>query len=194
VDYFMLHHVGNVSNQDYCFAPNPPKGGALTAWDLKQGLRVSDKYPGGIGDVTLQLGEDYPGLELTSYIGNTDSMLVVSRSTLAIIQTQKVGEIEAIPFKLLNHKGRVHSTDYVFANPLGSVDCLDQTNSKGRRRDDGTLARIDLVVLTSAKLAGAPDLFRIKDMMARYVFSETLVKVLADKGCTNFVFNKLEQA
>jgi hypothetical protein len=191
--YFMLNHVANSANEDYCFVPTPPKGGALTAYDLKRGKRVADKYPGGIGDVTLRLGEDYPGLELTSYIGNTDSMLVVDKRTAAIIQTHNVGEIEVIPFKLLNHKDRVHSTDYVFLNPIGWLDCLDKDKTLFDRKDNGTIVRVNKPVLASSKLASVPDLFRIQEMLYGYVFSEALVSDLRDKGCTNFVFNKVDQ-
>jgi hypothetical protein len=193
--YFGLRFAGNLNNPDYCFVPTPPRGGKLTAYNLKTGKRVADKYPGGIGEVTLQLGEDYPGLELTSYIGNTDSMLVVDRKTADIIQSHRVGEIELIPFKLLNHKGRVHSSDYVFVNPIGAVDCLNyEKSSITRDEDDGSLVRVDKVVLAANKLSGAPDLFRIKDAMTSYVFSEALVSDLRDKGCTNFVFEELPQA
>ena len=191
--FFMLNHVANSANEDYCFIPTGPRGGELTAYNLKVGKRVADKYPGGIGDVTLQLGEDYPGLELTSYIGNTNSMLVVDKRTAAIVQAHNVGEIEVIPFKLLNHKGRVHSTDYVFLNPIGWIDCLDKDRTLFDRKDNGTIVRVNKPVLASAKLHGVPDLFRIQEMLSRYVFSEVLVADLREKGCTNFVFEKLEQ-
>jgi hypothetical protein len=193
--YFTLNHVGNVNNEDYCFVPTPPRGGEMTAYDLRLGQRIADEYPNGVGEMTLQLGADHPGLELTSYIGNTDSMLVVDRKTAAIIQSHNVGEIELIPFKLLNHKGRVHSKDYVFMNPIGCVDCLNHERSViTRDEDDGSFVRVERVVLAAAKLTDVPDLFRIKEALDCYVFSEKLVNDLRNKGCTNCDFEELAQA
>lgn len=192
--FFKLNHVGNVKNEDYCFVPDAPVGGELTSYNLKVGRRISEKYPNGVGDVTLRLGEDYPGLELTSYIGNTQSMLIVDRKTAGIIQAHNVGEIELIPFRLLNHKGRAHSRDYVFMNPIGWVDCLNHQRSEITRKNDGTFVRVKTVVLDTGRLIDVPDLFRIKEALTCYVFSEKLVNDLRDEGCTNFVFEELPQA
>lgn len=189
--YFMLNTVGEVKNEDYCFTDNAPKG-VMDAYDLSVGTRVADEYPGGIGEVTLQLGEDYPGVQPTSFLGNTDSLLIVDRKAAAIIQAHEVGEVEVIPFKLLNHKGRVHSQDYVFLNLVGSVDCLDANRTQRVLHKDGSLMKITRFVLASAKLRGAPDLFRVKEDLVRYVFSEKLVNDLRKQGCTNFVFEELE--
>ena len=121
--YFHLDSVGDTSNENFCFTDNEPD--PIDSYDLITGIRVADEYPDGIGDVTLQLGEDAPGLELPSFVGNTDSMLIVNSEAAGVIQTHDVGDIEVIPFKLINHKGRVHSDDYVFLNPIGTIDCLD---------------------------------------------------------------------
>jgi hypothetical protein len=191
--YYLLDPVGNLDNTGYCFTDNTPDGDDLTAYDLKTGDRLKDEYPDGIGDVSLKLGEDYPGLECASYLGNTNMMLIVNLEAAAIIQSHDVGEVETVPFKLKNHKGRVHYKDYVFLNPVGVVDCLDPGRSKmDVDEDDGTVMNVTEFVLSKAKLPGTRQLFRPKEDPSRYVFGEKLVADLAKKGCTNFVFEQLE--
>jgi len=190
--YFILDGLGNYRNEDYCFTDRGPRG-VMDSYDLVACVRVADEYPDGLGETKLELGEDYPGLELTSYIGNTKSMLIVNRETAAIVQSQDVGELEVIPFTLINHKGRVHSRDYVFLNPLSCVDCLDLNKSAVDRHRDGSIMKITKFVLAASKLAGLCNLFRPKEDLGRYIFSETLVNALHARGCTNFVFEELEQ-
>jgi hypothetical protein len=194
--YLLLNPLGDVDNEDYCFSDNAPDGGVVTAYDLKTGRRLTDKYPQGFGRLTLAVGEDNPGLEEPSYLGNTDALLIVNRQAAGIIKGHEVGEVEVIPFKLLNHRGRVHSEDYVFLNPVGTVDCLDMDRSEKDLHKDGTIMNITRYVLSAAKLAaikgGVPHLFRIKEDATCYVFSEVLVADLKKHGCTNFVFDELE--
>jgi hypothetical protein len=191
--YFLIDCLGNYRNEDYCFTDKGPKG-VMDGYDLLVGTRVADEYPDGLGETTLKLGEDYPGLELTSFIGNTSTMLIVKHETATFIQTFDVGEIEVIPFTLINHKGRVHSRDYVFVNPLGSVDCLDMNKTEKKLHDDGSIMKITKFVLAASKLAGVRHLFRLKEDLTQYVFSEALVTALRERGCTNFVFEELEQS
>jgi hypothetical protein len=190
--YFLLNPLGDKFNEDYCFTDKGPRG-VMDAHDLQVGTRVADEYPSGLGETTLQLGEDDAGLELPSYIGNTHRLFIVDRPTAEIIQKHRVPEIEVLPFKLLNHKGRVHSEDYVFLNLLGSVDCVDLGRSTLDRRENGSLRKITKFVLSTTKLAAAPEVFRVKEDLNRYVFAETLVEDLRAHKCTNFVFDELEQ-
>ena len=174
--FFMLDCKGNYTNTDYCFTDNGPRG-TIDDYDLRCGLRVADEYPDGIGETTLKLGDDYPGLELTSFIGNTHSLLIVEKKVADLI-----------------HKGRVHSRDYVFLNPIGSVDCLDLQRSTVLRHDDGTIMKIQKFVLSPAKVAGVRHMFRPDEDLNKYIFSETLVNALRANNCTNLVFEELEMA
>jgi hypothetical protein len=193
VKFFLLNALGDITKVDYCFTDNGPEP-VMDDYDLSVGVRVADEYPDGIGDVTLQLGEDYPGLTLPSFIGNTDQMLIVSSEALGIMRRHELGEVEVIPFELINHKGRVHSRDYVFLNPIGTVDCLDMSRTECVLHDDGTIMKITKYVLASAKLAGLPQLFRPREMSDAYIWGQAVVDDLRQHGCTNFLFEELEQS
>ena len=75
----------------------------------------------------------------------------------------EVGELEVFPFTLINHKGRVHSRDYVFLNPLGTFDCLNMKLTQCKRYSSGKIMKITKFVLDRDKIAKAPDLFRPRE-------------------------------
>lgn len=192
--FFRLDPLGDTEHQEYCFTDNEPD--PIDSYDLEIGVRVADEYPAGFDEVTLQLGAGHPGLELPSFIGNTDHMLIVSREAAGIIRSHDVGEVEEIPFKLVDHGGRVHSEDYVFLNPIGTHDCLDMDRTVCKRHDDGAIMKITRFVLSGAKLrrGSCPRLLRPREAPREYFFAEALVAALRNAGCTNFVFAELDQS
>lgn len=190
--YFLLNPLGDQDNEDYVFTDNEPEG-VIDSYDLIVGVRVADEYPDGIGETTLAVAEDHIGLDLPSYIGNTKRFLIVNQDTGALIKAHDVGEVEVIPFVLLNHKGRVHSRDYLLLNPIGTLDCLDLAKTECDFHHDGKIRTVKKYVLAPSKLVGARHLFRPREAPDRFIFSELLVSALRERACTNFVFKDLEQ-
>lgn len=190
--YLKLNGLGDVANRKICFTDHEPD--PIDSYDLIIGARVDEEYPDGWDEVTLRLSDDHPGLELTSYIGNTDSMLIVDRAAADCILAHEVGEVEVIPLKLLDHKGRMHSDAYVFLNPVGPYDCLDMERCDCKYHDDGELMKITRHVVSEFKAIGAPHLIRPVEAPHVYLFSEELVRALEEGGHTNFLFVELEHS
>lgn len=153
---------------------------------------MKDEYPDGISEVTVRLGDDYPGLVLPSIIGNVDGLLMCSNEVKDVILEHDVGEIEVVPFVLLNHRGRVHSRDYVFVNPVGTVDCLNLSACDIFRHTDGTIGRIDKFVLDANKTGIIRELFRPQEDPGEYFFSEKLAFALQSREFTNLYLRELE--
>ncbi len=177
MNFFQQRTLGISPRSDFCFTDTSPRGAEV--FSLTVGNEKTD-YPSNFFEVTLKLGENYPGLLLPSFIGNTDSLLILHQETLKLFEEFDIGEYQAFPFTLLNHKDQVHSKEYVFLNPLGAKECLDLE-----------LSGADKIVLDKAKLDQAPDLFRPLEMKYEYIYSERLVKAIEEKGLTNFLFKKL---
>ncbi|WP_431686073.1 imm11 family protein [Hahella sp. NBU794] len=189
--HFLFKCLGEKSNDDYCFTTDTPEGG-VDSYDLIAGFRLSDEYPDGIEDVVLRLEDKFPGLELASFIGNANRLLAFSVSAAQIITFINQAETETIPFTLLNSKGKVHSKDYVFINPVGSWDCINWKKSVCERNAKGDIKSYEKLVFSREKLVGAPHLFRVKHKTSLYLFSEALIKALLDAGHTNLVFEDIE--
>ncbi|MBU6954792.1 imm11 family protein [Hahella sp. HN01] len=191
--YFLFHTLGDTSNEDYCFTSDTPEGG-VDSWDLIAGYRIADEYPDGIEKTVLRLEEEYPGLVLASYIGNPDRMLVFRKDAAKIIIDTNQSETEVIPFTLLDHKGKTRSEDYVFINPVGTVDCVNWKESICTRDSEGNIETYEKLVFSKEKLDQRPNLFRIRFDTSLYLFSETLVNALLEKNHTNLVFKDIEVA
>lgn len=189
--FFKLRTLGQNDDMDLCFVSGEPEGDVGT-YDLSEGSRLKDEYPNGFGETTYQLDDDHPGLLLTGFIGNTDRLLICSTEAKDVILAHDVGEVEVVPFTLLNHRGRVHSRDYVFVNPVGAVDCLNLPACDIFRHRSGKIGRVRRFVLDAAKVEGARDLFRPEESRGTYILSEKLVSAIQEKKLTNFVFQELE--
>ncbi len=135
--YYLQDTVGKLNEVDYCFTDELPKG--VFSYGLKAG-EVVDDYPSDPWAVTWELGEDYPGLLLPSFIGNTDCLLVFHKEVIEFLKDFNVGKAQSFPFTLINYKKRVHSKDYLFFNPLGTFDCLHEELSEiNIDEDDGEI-------------------------------------------------------
>jgi hypothetical protein len=105
------------------------------------------------------------------------------------------GSIEYLPFTLLDQKGRPHSSDYFFVNPIGAVDCVDHAKSDITyfEGDLTKVLRIQRLVLDPAKLADAPPVFRVPQALDRYFVLSELKEKLS-QGFTNLIFNEIQLA
>ena len=196
MDFYQIDILGDTNNDeydDYCFADGVPqiKG---THWTrLRLGRPFGEDYPKDISDVTYKMSPD-DGLKKTSFLANTQSILAVAKSVADVIMKFKIGPIEVLPFLLINPKGRVHSNDYVFLNPLQLYDAVHEKQSKILYHSDGRLLSVDKLVLDANKLDDAPDLFRLKQAPDHYIFSKRLVEAFSKHQFVNFKFDKLKTA
>ncbi|WP_437274745.1 hypothetical protein WME90_26200 [Sorangium sp. So ce375] len=189
--FFLLNTLADHGRGEYCFMSEEPQGVGPSTYRLARGEPLRGKMTEATV-LTWSFGKDYPGLKLSSFLGNTGRYLAVHRNVAEIVQRHRAGELEVIPFVLHDHRARPRSEDYVFLNPLGSTDCLDTTRSVIKRARSGNVIDVPKMVLERGKLAGAPGLFRVREIPSRYVFSGALVDEIAAQRFTNFVFNEIE--
>jgi hypothetical protein len=192
VRYFTIKTLADSGRGDYCYSNHTPDGIGTRWYRLANGVPFGDEYPETADDVRLRLGDDYPGLKLPSFIGNTARMLVVQEKAAATILSHNVGQVERLPFVLIDHKGRVHSRDYVFLNPLEQIECLNLEASEVRKSRKGEIKDVIKMVLDKNKERDFLDLFRLAEKPNVYLFSERVVSALEAGGSTNFVFDAVE--
>lgn len=169
-----------------------PKGIVGNKSALEYGGSLKNIYPADPFEVTMYLDEDGPKhIKIGSYVSTTSKYMMVSSEVIEKLTKFNIGEVEFLPFTLINHKGRIHSQDYSFVCPVNQYDALNEKLSDFRRDSNGIALRIKKAVLDNEKLEKAPDMFRVNDIRLM-AFSEPLVNILQEKF-TNFVFEKAEQ-
>lgn len=179
------------SEPDYCFAATTTERGRL---QLKSGKPVGDRYPDDPLSFHIHLDPDFTGVKLPDLLGNTQGFLMLSARARDAFAAAKLelGPCDVHPFTLINHKGRVHSTDYAFVNPLGSYDIAHPASNFVRYAKSQEIYGCKRWVLDTNKLEDKPDLLRAQQVPKHYFVSERLEQVIRGEGLTNFELTELE--
>jgi len=156
----------------FAFTDDEPSG-FEKGYKLSDGDRVvdKDKYP---ADAHVRMSDAF-GRELGGLIGNTQSLLIVSKALKEQIDQVNADPVQIFPVGIYNHKNRLASADYFIVNPIGQRDCLDLEESEIEWDGDDVVS-VEKFVLSEGKLDGAPDLFRVKEDPAAYIVSEHLAR------------------
>lgn len=187
MDYFRIDTSPD-EDMSFCILDDCPEGTFLIRFKMARGLPAAPEYP---GTPAWRMTKTYPGIKLPSLIANTPGLLIVKRDLKDALVATKA-PLEALPFKLLNHKGRIASEDYFIVNPLGTIDCLDLERSEIEYEDDQVVS-VDKLVLAPKKLEGVPEIFRVKQDPYAILLSHALVTRLKRLKPTNVYLEKMEQ-
>src|SRR3954468_427588 len=99
---------------------------ALQNVRMDQGESLAKKIKAGS---TFPFHADYPdGRKLLDALANAFGGFPVSPKLKEIFEAEP--SIEFIPIQIADHRKKVVATDYVLANPLGLVDCIDMKKSE----------------------------------------------------------------
>jgi hypothetical protein len=189
MDYFLLSTTGDLNDEKLVLIDDGPEGMGRQTFRLSRGEQAAKHFP---AKAKVTLRAENPGIKLSGLLRNTKNFLIGSSAAKDVITRLCHDlDIEFLAFTLVNHKGRVHSTDYWFINPIGGLDCLAENECGIEYDDDGDVVSIERYVLDAGKIADAPHLFRIDKQPTRYVISKTLGEALGAGGVTNVRGTKL---
>lgn len=188
--YYRIQTLGDRSDKTLAFFRKAPDGIGLKVYYLRRGMRLGGHYP---PDASLAMEDRDPGLKLASLLGNTLSFLVVHQAMKDVLEAACQSEVEYLPVRILNHKKRVHSTEYWIVNPLGTVDLVDREASEIDFDDDGkTIVGVRKLVFVRARLDGAPAMLRVPEKPEDIYIGTKVVKALAPHGFTNVILHEVD--
>lgn len=130
--------------------------------DMKRGRLGSliSTFP---ADVLLPMSSRFPkAIKLPDQIINDDSLIVISPAMADVVRGLNIPYTELLPVTIMNHKGKVASTDYRIVNPCKVQDCIDQTASDlmWNRIDPNLIAGCRKLVLDPKGLDPEVSVFR----------------------------------
>lgn len=189
--FFKLDILGE-ADEDQCFIDSFVEGIEFESWRTGKGERLAPVYP---KNARIPMSKKYPGIRLSSFLGNSINTLIGSTQLKEGIE-KVCGklDIEYLPFTLYDHRKRPYSQDYFIINPIGTFDCLDLEASDidwSEERPDEILD-IEEHVLDRKKMKDAPQLFRVARDSFTYVIGLELVRELQKRDITNVVLEELE--
>lgn len=162
----------------------------MDSYLLHEGVSVKSWFP---TDSVFQLSDDY-GVKLTDAIPNTLHLLIISEKLKGVLEQKSGADIEFLPVHIRNHKGCIIDAPYFIANPLGTVECVDEARSKFRRssiRPDQVF-RFYRLALDAAKIPPDAKLFRLKEQNDLIIIRQDLADDILRAGCDGMLFQLME--
>ncbi|NMO14689.1 hypothetical protein HPC49_20010 [Pyxidicoccus fallax] len=188
--HFVLNTMGNFDDDDLCLLRNFVDGIGMKGWRVHKGEPLAPVYP---QDAKVFMSDDSPGIKLSSLIGNTVNMLLVSRELKETIEKHCGNSAEYLPLSIYDHRKRLYGRDYTLINPLRIHDCLDfkASDIDWDEENPDEILYVARRILAREKLKDAPPLFRIARDTSTYVVGEALASEMQQRGFTNVVLIEL---
>jgi hypothetical protein len=158
-------------------------------WDLSIGKKLAKVWP---DDVSFKMSPKHPkDVTLLDHISNLENVLLISPKFRDVLRSQGLKELEFLPVKILDHKGRVASKEYSILNCLRVVDCVDQKKSDFSWDElDEPSMDIDKMVLNPNALGEDDRIIRAKYVPAQMFFREDLTQSILGQGFSGVAFSR----
>ena len=160
---------------------------------LSEGIKVADQYPKG---VYFDMHPERPhDILLVDSLFNTDSELVISESLVNFLTDKKLTNLEFLPVKIMDHKGKYIDEKYFIMNVLDHQNCLDTDASDAEISmiDNKTIESVEQIVLIEDNVDDSFDIFRMTGFPAATLIKECLAKEIEDIGFTGIEFIPLDE-
>lgn len=162
----------------------------MDSYLLYEGVPVRSWFP---TDTVFQL-DDSHGIKLTDSVPNTLHLLIVSEKLKGVLKEKSGAEIEFLPVRVRNQRGRIVQEPYFIANVVGSVECVDRQRSKywtSEIRPDQVF-RFYRLALNAEKIPPNAKLFRLKEQTDLVIVREELVDDILRAGCDGMIFQEMD--
>jgi hypothetical protein len=162
------------------------------SYELIDGVSLAAVFP---KKACARMDSDFKkATRLTDDLSNMNDVKVCSKRLVEFLQENKVQHLEYLPLTIINHKGKVASTDYFVVNPVGLVDALDLEASKpiynAIRKE--RISRVDQIVLDPRRLDPGRKVFRLKGLVDPVLIEKDLADGMEAAGMVGPFFNELE--
>jgi hypothetical protein len=128
-----------------------------------RGVSMQKSYPD-VLDFEMSKLVNPNGLQIADVIPNPIQYMIVTERMKEFLEKEASDPIEFLPFRLLNHKGRVAAERVYVVNVLGTVDCADAARSKGTvspfSSDKSAFFSCNVLAINESKVPEGTKLFR----------------------------------
>lgn len=133
--------------------------GIEKSFQLDEGVSRSAGWP---NDASCSMDPAFPkDIALADSLYGA-SLLVISGTAKQFFERESANQIEFLPLRIINHKGRTASDDYFIVNPLEVYDCIDEQQSNAERNPIApeSILGCDQLVLHDAAVPAEYKIFR----------------------------------
>lgn len=151
------------------------------------GVRMGELYA---GNQTFRMADEVRGHLIADVINNAFGYLIVSSRLKKLLEVYATAEIEYLPIRIQNHKGRIASDDCFIVNIIGTVDCVDMERTEGTPDpvNEGWLMSIEELHLDTNRITPSLNLFRINVMPSVIIVRDDLRQRMEEEGINGAEF------
>jgi uncharacterized protein DUF1629 len=138
-------------------------------------------------DLAAEFSKDQPeGMVLTDAVPNTFDWLLVSGRFKKMIEESGPPDVEYLPLKIKNHKGRIAADDCWIINFVTLVEAVDRELSAFRvdAAEDDQISKFTRLVLRDPIVEKGPSIFRLKEARRMVLVREDLASTILAAGLT----------
>ena len=158
--------------------------GLEKSFRLNNGTPLAAQFP---PDVELHMHPDYPNdILLLDNVLNADMLIVASPRLQECVRALSPPEVEYLPVRIIDHKGRLASGEYVIVHPVHPVDCIDMQQSvfESNLIDPDDIESFDRLVLDEPKIPPERSFFRMKGFWGITLVRRDLAAAISAAGVT----------
>lgn len=158
--------------------------GVTKEYQFRKGISKAEIF----GDeASFNMHPDFPNdTLLTDNLLNAYLLIVASGRLKAFFEDRATPNVEYLPVKIIDHKGKVASTEYSIVHPLDPVDCIDQEASQVRWHefDKGVIDGVKRLVIDESKVDPARVIFRLKSFYWATLIRRDVAEAIDAAGFT----------
>ncbi len=135
--------------------------GVEDSYELNEGVPRAKDFG---DDALFKMNPEFPDdMCLLDNVMNVDGFIVASFELRTFLERRRIRNVEYLPVRILDHKGRVASSDYCIVHPIKPQAILDEKKSVARRSavDPETIVEMDKLVVDATRIDAGTELFRI---------------------------------
>ncbi|RKG92679.1 imm11 family protein [Corallococcus terminator] len=152
--------------------------------DFFEAMPLGDRFPRG---GAMGFSNDYPDLiNVFDFVTNTLGLPIVSAKMVDVLVQLGANRFETLPVTLLDHKGRVASTEHSILNVLDVQDIIDMERSDyvPSPFDPSQIFRIKRLAVKAEDVESGALLFRARTRMREIFLHASLHEAFLSAGVT----------
>lgn len=183
MNYFVIKEDYDRTNVHVSDIP----AGLTRKYQLLKGVSRRHDWP---DDLALRFTKNRPeGMNLTDWVGNQFGWLIVSDRFKRLLEESGAPDVEYLPVKMTNHKGRIAAADYWIVNMLSLTEAVDRSRSvfDVDAADEDLIFSFDKLVLRDDVIASGPAFFRLKERPRLVLVRQDLAERIRQERLTGLL-------
>ena len=168
----------------------PPEG-IEQDWQLHEGVPRRATFP---PDALFRMSDSHKrSIGLTDNLMNLSELAVVSGHMKEFLESRSLKNVEYLPVRVVNHKGREVKDRYFILHPIFPQDCLDVQKSgcSYNKIIHTDIDSVNALVIDPARLDPDAQIFRLKDFGAPLLICRALAEEILNAGFRGVSFLEL---